>query len=85
MSGYASAHYLSDRVVINLTKLRGAGCLAHEWAHAFDDFLGVKCGNRSKALFTGNYLKAKQYPEVAEAMKNVMDTIKKAPMTLMSR
>jgi hypothetical protein len=81
-SGYASAHYEPDKVVINLTKLRGAGSLAHEWAHAFDDFLGVKCGVTGvKPYLSGNYLKAKQYPEVVEAMKNVMDTIKKAPLT----
>lgn len=81
-SGYASAHYEPDKVVINLTKLRGAGSLAHEWAHAFDDFLGVKCGVTGvKPYLSCNCLKAKQYPEVVEAMKNVMDTIKKAPLT----
>lgn len=34
--GKASAHYESARHAINLTKTRGAGCLAHEWFHAFD-------------------------------------------------
>ncbi len=38
--GNALAHYEPEREVINLTKLRGAGSLAHEWGHAFDDFLG---------------------------------------------
>ena len=33
------AHYEPLLEVINLTKLRGAGCLAHEWAHALDDIL----------------------------------------------
>lgn len=38
--GAASAHYESMRQVINLTRFNGAGCLAHEWAHALDDYLG---------------------------------------------
>lgn len=36
----ASAHYEPDRVVINLTKKAGAGTLAHEWAHALDNYFG---------------------------------------------
>lgn len=37
-SGAASAHYESDTLVINLTKTRGAGTLAHEWFHALDNY-----------------------------------------------
>ncbi len=33
---YASAHYEPDRHVINLTRLKGAGSLAHELFHWFD-------------------------------------------------
>ncbi|TAL63596.1 MAG: hypothetical protein EPN79_15680 [Burkholderiaceae bacterium] len=36
----ALAHYEPDRVVINLTRLRGAGTLAHEWVHGLDWHLG---------------------------------------------
>lgn len=39
-SGNALAHYEMGSEVINLTKMRGAGSLAHEWGHAFDDFVG---------------------------------------------
>lgn len=35
----ACAHYEPARVVINLTRLSGAGFLAHEWGHALDYFL----------------------------------------------
>ena len=35
--GKASAHYEPERRVINLTKTAGAGCLAHEWFHAWDN------------------------------------------------
>jgi hypothetical protein len=36
----ALAHYEPDYRVINLTKIKGAGSLAHEWFHALDHFLG---------------------------------------------
>lgn len=34
--GAAMAHYEPSQVVINLTKTKGAGTLAHEWFHALD-------------------------------------------------
>ncbi len=34
------AHYERDYGVINLTKMKGAGSLAHEWFHALDHYLG---------------------------------------------
>lgn len=34
----AMAHYESLRQVINLTKKNGAGCMAHEWFHALDNW-----------------------------------------------
>lgn len=36
----ALAHYEPERRVINLTRMKGAGCLAHEWTHAWDFHLG---------------------------------------------
>ena len=41
-SGNANAHYEMDEVVINLTKTRGAGSLAHEWWHALDNYFARK-------------------------------------------
>lgn len=35
----ALAHYEPEKKVINLTKLKGAGSLAHEWMHALDHYL----------------------------------------------
>ena len=47
--GAASAHYEPGAVVINLTKTKGAGALAHEWWHALDNYLarhgGVPLGH----------------------------------------
>lgn len=34
----AKAHYEGDYAVINLTKMRGAGSLAHEWFHSLDHY-----------------------------------------------
>ena len=39
-SGFA-AHYEPGRRVVNLTRLSGAGALAHEWGHALDHFVGT--------------------------------------------
>lgn len=43
-SGAASAHFEPDTLVINLTKTRGAGTLAHEWFHALDNYFQLKRG-----------------------------------------
>ncbi|SDW49261.1 hypothetical protein SAMN05216391_10935 [Lachnospiraceae bacterium KHCPX20] len=43
--GGAAAHYEPAREVINLTRNKGAGCLAHEYGHALDDILSKKYGN----------------------------------------
>ena len=37
----ALAHYEPVERVINLTRKRGVGSLAHEWAHFFDNMLGT--------------------------------------------
>ena len=43
----ARAHYELERAVINLTKERGAGSLAHEWFHALDHYFGRQDGKAS--------------------------------------
>lgn len=47
-AGFA-AHYEPLYEVINLTKLRGAGSLGHEWAHALDHLVGEVNGCRDLA------------------------------------
>lgn len=44
-----AAHYEPDRQVINLTKMSGAGCLAHEWGHALDHAIGIAGGSTGLA------------------------------------
>lgn len=50
----AKAHYESDYVVINLTKMSGAGSLAHEWIHALDHYLGRLDGRASSKWVKNN-------------------------------
>lgn len=42
--GKAAAHYEFVADVINLTKLNGAGFVAHEWFHALDSWIGRQTG-----------------------------------------
>ncbi len=46
----ASAHYEYLRRVINLTKLHGAGCTAHEWGHALDHQIAIFYGIKDSFL-----------------------------------
>lgn len=48
----ALAHYEPTFTTINLTKKKGAGCLAHEWFHALDNYLGRK---ENKQMATDYY------------------------------
>lgn len=50
-SGKHAAHYEPTKVVINLTKMSGAGSLAHEWGHALDDYLCGLCGSKSDGRY----------------------------------
>ncbi|WP_282028124.1 PLxRFG domain-containing protein [Paracoccus marcusii] len=48
----ARAHYERNYGVINLTKIQGAGALAHEWWHALDHYLGRQDGKASSTKIT---------------------------------
>lgn len=49
-SGNANAHYEPGKVVINMTKTKGAGSLAHEWFHALDNYFAKMGGVEAKVL-----------------------------------
>lgn len=70
-SGDALAHYEPLYKVINLTKMKGAGSLAHEWGHAFDDFIGMKLGFADYATNHLYELKSK-----LSSFYNLIDTMK---------
>jgi len=46
-SGKHAAHYEPGRKVVNLTRLKGAGSVAHEFGHAFDNWAGEVDQNRT--------------------------------------
>lgn len=62
----ALAHFEPARNVINLTKKRGAGCVAHEYGHALDFFLGnfVHADYASKSIMRLDFC-----PEVRSLMQ----------------
>ena len=53
-TGKANAHYEPARHVINLTRTRGAGSLAHEWAHSIDSADGQR-HHLSKGFYFGGF------------------------------
>ena len=67
--GNASAHYEPKNVVINLTKTRGAGSLAHEWWHALDNYLSRRAG-RSLGMVTSN-----RSIEMREELRNAFNAM----------
>ena len=71
-SGNAAAHYEPLRKVINLTKMHGAGSLAHEWWHGLDDYLGVKMG--AKGFLS-------EQSRLYEPFKKLIETMKYKPET----
>jgi hypothetical protein len=74
----AAAHYEPDKAVINLTKIKGAGSLAHEWFHALDHYLGdFNEKTKSFESVAATYGRMKDArKELQEAFKNVVDTIR---------
>lgn len=71
-SGSALAHYEPLREVINLTKMRGAGSLAHEWAHAMDDILGKQLGLTG---FMSENIGWKTKDKIPESFQKVIDAL----------
>ena len=75
-SGNAAAHYEPLRKVINLTKMHGAGSLAHEWWHGFDDYLGAQMG--AKGFLS-------EQPRLYPLFQKLIDTMKYKPETAAKR
>lgn len=80
----AKAHYEPDKEVINLTKMKGAGSLAHEWFHALDHYMAQQVhgldrkGKKTESLLSehlpyGNEHKGRQ--EVVDAWRDLVNTM----------
>ncbi len=68
----ALAHYESGKVVINITKLGGAGTLAHEWFHALDNYLSRRDGSAFSFATEDGYNRA----DLDTKLKAIVDYIK---------
>ncbi len=72
-SGNANAHYERDNVVINLTKTRGAGSLAHEWWHALDNYYSRRGGIKTGMMTDG--ASAEIRAEMGRAFRGLVEAI----------
>lgn len=81
--GRAMAHFEPSRMVINLTRLSGAGSLAHEFGHALDRWMAMKDAS-VKTMFLSE--SCAQLPseanEMSKAFAKVMDGIMSRPMSI---
>ncbi len=76
----AAAHFEPSLMMINLTKTKGAGCLAHEYGHALDYFFGMRVDvvKNATSLSGGHTTKAKITVEggaIRRQMAEVMEKI----------
>ena len=75
-SGKFAAHYEPMSKIVNLTKTKGDGTVAHEFHHFFDHlFNGMREGTSKENIYTSQLSKIET--PIQKEMKNVMDTIKK--------
>src|SRR5690606_1211638 len=82
-SGKASAHYEPSKVVINLTKTKGSGSLAHEWWHALDSYFAKNRGQDLGFLTESPYQRTNRdgtkdesvRAEVIAAFKQVVNAV----------
>lgn len=73
----AKAHYESGETVINLTKGNGAGSLAHEWWHAFDNYLSRARSQPDAYITEQPYNRGEGVrPELIEAFSSLMSALK---------
>lgn len=74
------AHYEPARQVINLTKMKGAGSLAHEWIHAMDHaaasyFAGTTISLATQASYSTRKQIPSEFGEIMKTIKNCSDYI----------
>ena len=82
----AKAHYEPGKVVFNLTRIKGAGSLAHEWFHALDHYVAKRSGKvkqkdsykEREDIFVSHgfgYYGKKAREELRASMDALMDTM----------
>lgn len=90
--GKYAAHFYPGFNEINLTREKGAGSLAHEWAHGLDHYFGVQAGlaafDEPFASWADNHsrrIKAEDVtirPEVVNAFRTIVKTMKRKQETI---
>lgn len=75
-TGSASAHYEYEQVVINLTKTKGAGTLAHEWWHALDNYFARREG--APFGMVTEYKEIAMRDELRKAFNDMLDLVQKS-------
>jgi hypothetical protein len=87
-SGKFAAHYEPLREVINLTKTKGFGAIAHEWFHALDNYFG-KLENAPTTALSNTGAHASEWfhsralnvrPEVYKAWRELSLTLEQTDM-----
>jgi hypothetical protein len=83
----ALAHYEPNHRVMNLTKMAGAGSLAHEYGHALDHYFGKLSGlpglGKAEHMFSSEAFPRdnKLRPEVTEAWKGIVKAMQERSET----
>lgn len=88
-----SAHYEPNKIVINLTKKKGAGSLAHEWWHGLDNYFERTRGRKDNFLTDSPRVRINRdgtqqtevRPAIIEAFKNIINTIEKSDLNKRSK
>lgn len=89
----ALAHFEPGRFVFNLSRLKGAGSLAHEWFHALDNFVGASAeGIRLERNVSGilncgknNYATTMNTTACRDDWKDIVNEFKVLADTMRSR
>ena len=72
----AVAHFEPGKKVINMTRLKGAGSLAHEYGHSIDNYLSREGGYDADGMVTQNSRNPKLSDNMKNAIKEVTDAMK---------
>ena len=70
-----AAHYEPIYQVINLTRMSGAGCLAHEWGHALDHYLSRESGQQFVTATMASDIYDRRSEPVIKEFVDVMNAI----------
>lgn len=72
----AVAHFEPAKKVINMTRLKGAGSLAHEYGHSIDNYISRIGGYSDDGMATTNMRNPKLSENMQKAVKEVEDTMR---------